>query len=119
MQDDFRKAKQTIRTSNSKLNVVAINGCCYGRNTKPDKGDYYKYCGQKFWEFISGNPNLYLKIIKPLGYSAREKNEEFQKEYAQIVNKFTIEFSEKFVINGEINWDALVRFNSSESKPTL
>ncbi len=19
----------------------------------PDKGDYFKYCGQRFWEFIS------------------------------------------------------------------
>ncbi len=115
IRDDFRKAKQTIRTSNSKLHVIAVNGCCYGRNTKPDKGDYFKYCGQKFWEFISGNSGLYLKIIKPLGYSAREKNDEFQEEYAQIVNKFTLEFSEKFITNGEINWDALVRFNSSIS----
>ena len=57
---------------------------------------------------------MYLKIIKPLGYSAREKNDEFQEEYAQITNKFTIEFSEKFVVNGEINWDALVKFNSAE-----
>jgi hypothetical protein len=119
MREDFRKANQTIRTSNSKLHVVAVNGCCYGRNTKPDRGDYYKYCGQKFWEFISGNSDLYLKIIKPLGYSAREKNEEFQKEYAQIINRFTIEFSEKFVVDGRINWDALVKFNSAESKPTL
>ena len=117
MQDDFRKAQQTIRTSNSNLHVIAVNGCCYGRNSKPDRGDYYKYCGQKFWEFISGNPDLYLKIIKPLGYSAKEKNEEFQEEYAQMVNKFTLEFSETFVINGEINWDSLVRFNSAESKP--
>jgi len=53
---------------------------------------------------------------KPLGYSAREKNDEFQKEYAQIVNKFTLEFSEKFITNGEINWDALVRFNSASDK---
>ena len=115
MQDDFRKAKQTIRTSNSDLHVVAVNGCCYGRNTKPDKGDYYKYCGQKFWKFISGNNDLYLKIIRPLGYTAREKNDEFQEEYAQIVNKFTLELSETFVTDGEINWDALVRFNSAES----
>jgi hypothetical protein len=117
MRDDFRKAKQTIRTSNFNLHVIAVNGCCYGRNVKPDKGDYLKYCGQKFWEFISGNHDLYLKIIKPLGYSAKEKNEEFQKEYAQIVNKFTVEFSEQFVINGEIDWNALVKFNSAESKP--
>jgi len=119
MRDDFRKAKQTIRTSNSKLHVIAVNGCCYGRNANPDRGDYYKYCGQKFWGFISGNPDLYLKIIKPFGYSAKEKNEEFQKEYAQVVNKFTIEFSEDFITNGEINWDALVRFNSAEAKPKL
>ena len=117
MQDDFRRAKQTIRTSNSDLHVVAVNGCCYGRNAKPDRGDYYKYCGQRFWDFISGNPDLYLKIIKPLGYSAKEKNEAFQEEYAQMVNKFTLEFSEAFVVNGEIDWDSLVRFNSAESKP--
>jgi len=70
-----------------------------------------------FWEFISGNPDLYLNIIKPLGYSAREKNEEFDKEYAQIVNRFTFEFSRRFAINGEINWDALVKFNSAKPEP--
>jgi len=119
MREDFRKAKQTIRSSNFNLHVVAVNGCCYGRNAKSDKGDYFKYCGQKFWEFTSGNHDLYLKVIKPLGYSAKEKNEEFQKEYAQLVNKFTIEFSKKFVINGEIDWDALVKFNSAEAKPAI
>ncbi len=119
MREDFRKAKQIIRTSNSNLHVIAVNGCCYGRNSKPDKGDYYKYCGQKFWEFISGNSDLYLKIIKPLGYSAREKNDEFKEKYAEIVNKFTLEFSDKFVIDGKINWVALVQFNSAETKPIL
>ncbi|MBN1161565.1 MAG: hypothetical protein JXA17_06445 [Dehalococcoidales bacterium] len=116
MRDDFLKAKKTLRTSNSKLNIVAINGCCYGRDNKPDKGDYFKYCGQKFWEFISGNRDLYLKLIKPLGYSAKEKNAEFSKEYAKKVNKFTVEFSNKFTNNGEIEWDTLVKFNSSETK---
>lgn len=116
MQDDFKKAKQTIRTGNAKLNIVAVNGCCYGRNIKPDKGDYYKYCGQKFWEFISGNSDLYLNIIKPLGYSAKEKNEEFQKEYAKIVNRFILEFSKTFVKKGEIDWEALIKYNSAESE---
>ena len=119
MRDDFLKAKQTIRTSNSNLHVVAVNGCCYGRYSKHDRGDYFKYCGQKFWEFISGNSDLYLQIIKPLGYSAREKDEEFKEEYAQIVNKFTLEFSKKFTANGEINWDALVKYNSAEIMPKM
>src|SRR4030042_271208 len=116
MQDDFNKAKKTIRTGNQSLNIIAVNGCCYGRNTKPDKGEYFKYCGQKFWKFISGNSDLYLKIIKPLGHTAREKNDEFKKEYAQLVNNFTLEFSKKFVNKGEIDWEALVKFNSSELK---
>ncbi len=62
MQTDFKTAKKTLRTSNSLLNIVAINGCCYGKDNNSDKGDYYKYCGQKFWNFISGNENLYVEI---------------------------------------------------------
>lgn len=58
MKSDFKTAQRTLRTSNSKLNIVCVNGCCYGLDNNPDKGDYYKYCGQKFWEFISGNECL-------------------------------------------------------------
>jgi len=70
---DFRTAKKTLRTSNSQLHIVAVNGCCYGRDSKPDKGDYFKYCGQRFWEFISGNSELFIEIIEPIGYEARKK----------------------------------------------
>jgi len=110
---DFRTAKKTLRTSNSKLNVVAVNGCCYGRNNNQDKGDYFKYCGQKFWEFISGDSELYIKIIEPLGHMAEERNNDFMKSYSQMINKFTKGFSNEFCKdNGEIDWDKLVRFNS-------
>ncbi|MBK9229145.1 MAG: cytosolic protein, partial [Ignavibacteria bacterium] len=50
MVSDFKTAIKTLRTSNSKLNIVAVNGCCYGKDNKPDKVEYYKYCGQRFWE---------------------------------------------------------------------
>ncbi len=113
MREDFTKAKRILRTRNSKLEVIAVNGCCYGKENNPDKGDYYKYCGQVFWEFISGNNDLYIDLIEPLGHKAKEKNQEFAKEYAKIVNKFTSEFCDKFCINGEIDWNALVKFNSS------
>ncbi len=111
---DFKTAKKTLRTSNSKLNVVAVNGCCYGRNKNPDKGDYFKYCGQQFWEFISGNTELYTEIIEPLGHKAQEKNEDFLKSSSQMINKFTKEFANEFCDdNGAINWKKLVQFNSA------
>jgi len=45
MKSDFKTAKKALRTSNSQLNIFAVNGCCYGRDNKPDKGEYFKYCG--------------------------------------------------------------------------
>ncbi|MFI5196530.1 MAG: PmeII family type II restriction endonuclease [Chitinophagales bacterium] len=114
LKDDIKTAKKSLRTSNSKLNVTAINGCCYGRNTKHDKGDYFKYCGQKFWEFISGDSELYTKIIGPLGHKAKERNDEFMVVYSQMINIFTMEFSQEFCLeNGAINWEKIVRFNSA------
>jgi len=115
MKADFKTAIKTLRTSNSKLQIVAINGCCYGKDNVPDKGDYFKYCGQRFWEFISGNENLYVDLIEPLGHKAKERNDEFTKSYAKMINKFTKEFIIDFCKDsGEIDWDKLVIFNSEK-----
>lgn len=114
MTADFKTAKRTIRTSISGISIIAINGCCYGRDNNPDKGDYFKYCGQMFWEFISGSTSLYTEIIEPLGHKAKEKNEDFSKSYSQMINKFTREFGIKFCDRrGAIQWKKLVEFNSS------
>ena len=111
---DFKTAKKTLRTSNSNLNIIAVNGCCYGIDDKPDKGEYFKYCGQRFWKFISGNDELFIEIIEPLGHKAKENNDEFIKSYSQMINKFTKEFANSFCnTNGEIDWEKLVRFNSA------
>lgn len=117
MEADFKSAKRTLRTSNSQLNVVAVNGCCYGRDNHPDKGDYYKYCGQRFWHFISGSDSLYQDIIEPLGHNAQAKNEAFQVSYGSMINKFTGEFVTDFCdAEGRINWEKLVAFNSAEEQ---
>lgn len=114
MKASFITAQKTLRTSNSKLQVIAVNGCCYGRDNKPDKGTYYKYCGQKFWEFISGDNNLYTELIEPLGHQAKERNDDFMQSYSQMINKFTKEFTIDFCDdNGAIDWEKLVKLNSA------
>jgi len=115
MKDDFKKAKRILGTNTKGIKVVAVNGCCYGKDDNPDKGDYLKLCGQRFWEFLSGNENLYTNIIEPLGHNAKEKNEEFMNEYAKIINKFTLEFSKEYCdSDGAILWKKLVQFNSAK-----
>ena len=115
MINDFKTATKALRTSNSKLNVISVNGCCYGIDNSPEKGDYLKYCGQRFWEFISGSPDLYTEIIEPLGHKAKDRNDDFNKSYSQMINKFTKEFSNDFCMeSGEIDWKKLVKFNSKK-----
>lgn len=113
MLDNFQKAKKILGSNASTQNIVAINGCCYGRDNKPDKGLYLKLCGQRFWEFVSGYERLYLDIVKPLGLKAKQKNDEFHVTYAQIINRFTMEFVVEFCDDGQINWNKLVSFNSA------
>jgi hypothetical protein len=120
MKDDFKRAKRILGTNRSDAKVVAVNGCCYGKDEKPDKGDYLKLCGQRFWEFVSGDEDLYTEIIEPLGYKAKEKNDEFAEEYAKVVNKFTREFSGEYCDEkGSILWEKLVKFNSGKSSMKL
>lgn len=115
MVDNFKQAKRILRTGNNKANIQAVNGCCYGKEKRPDKGDYLKLCGQEFWEFISGNNRLFVDIIEPLGYRAKERNEEFSMEYSRILNLFTQEFMDEFCTSGRIEWGKLVRFNSGKN----
>jgi hypothetical protein len=116
MKDDFKRAKRIRGTNTKGIRAVAVNGCCYGKDDNPDKGDYLKFCGQRFWEFISGDENLYTDIIEPLGHKAKEKNEQFQVEYAKVINKFTLEFSKEYCApDGSILWNKLVQFNSGKN----
>lgn len=115
MKDHFKKAKKILGTNTSTKNVVAVNGCCYSRDNKPDKGDYLKYCGQDFWSFISGDELFYKRIIEPVGYKAKERNDEFEQEYAKVVNKFTKVFSIDYCDDeGNILWEKLLEFNSGK-----
>lgn len=113
MRENFADAIRDIQSNHPDIQIVAVNGCCYGQDACPDKGDYFKYCGQDFWEFVSGIKELYTQIIEPLGHRAKEKNEEFLKEYSKIVTNFTVEFASEFCKNGEIDWKKLVEFNSA------
>ncbi len=114
MCDDFKTAKRTLRTSRSGLLIQAVNGCCYGKDNNPDKGDYFKYCGQDFWYFISGEKMLYTDILEPLATDAKKKNEEFQIEYVKMINKLTKDFITRYCDDtGNIDWAKIMEINSA------
>jgi len=113
-----KNAKEILEREKGKK-VMIINGCCFGkkRNTKPIEDGYYKICGQEFWELISNEEDFYTQIIKPIGHKAKEKNDEFFEAYFGLINKLTVDFTNRFCdSNGRINWERLLKFNSGKTK---
>ncbi len=116
MREDFKAARRILRTSGARVAVEAINGCCYGRIER-DYGDYRKLCGQAFWRFISGDDELYIRIIEPLGHDAKRRNDSFEQAYARVVNLFTRQFLDEFCKpTGEVDWPRLVAFVCATQK---
>jgi hypothetical protein len=112
MKLDFKKAQKIIAQTDT-TQIVFVNGCCYGKDKNENKGDYFKKCGQSFWEFISGREEFYKEIVEPIGVKAKERNDEFKLEYSKVINLFVKEFLGSYCKeNGEINWDKIVEFNS-------
>lgn len=117
MKDNFNKARRILKTNISRTNVVAVSGCCYGKDDSPDKGEYLKLCGQRFWELISGDSELYTEIIESLGYKAKKRNDRFNEEHSKVINELTIEFAKEYCDDsGAINWERLVKFNSGKKE---
>lgn len=112
---NFEAAKRTLATSNSREIVVAVNGCCYGKGDKTIKsGNYYKYCGQDFWEFISGVPGLYLDIIESFSKYSYVLHNQYRSEYHDLLNTLTYQFIHEFCDkDGIVDWHKIVSLNSS------
>lgn len=118
MRLSFRKAKQRIRQDRGSIEVVAVNGCCYGRDRKPDKGEYLKICGQDFWRLLSGDDSFFTRIIEPLGHEARIHNERFASQYSELKAKLSEQIERQFCLeNGGIDWPRLVGFSSARNRP--
>ncbi len=120
MRTDFKTAAKVYRQNKDVLPVRCVNGCCYGKQAEEseDKGDYLKLCGQRFWQFISDDPEFYVKIVEPIGHKAKERNAEFLAQYELVVDALTEVFRQHFCdSNNLILWDALVKHSSEAPAP--
>jgi len=115
---DQSKSFERARESVLDKRTVCINTCSYGVDDKPHKdtefSNYYKLCGQRTWEFLSGDPNFYSKINASIRRVKKDlrvydtvstKAERFLKDFK---HHCTNE-------DGTVNWDTLLRINSSKN----
>ena len=78
-----------------------------------DTGVCQKIVGQNFWHFLSGDEDLYIDIVEPIGYQARYHNEDFDLKKGAIETRLTQEFTSRFcAADFSIDWGKVVAFNS-------
>ncbi len=120
MKRNFRIAKKLLRAELNKTNIISVNGCIYGRDNKPHKVSknpdlsYHKICGQSFWDLISGDEQLYKKIIQPLGKEAKKRDEVFKELYIKKINEMTREVVELFYTKDNLDWDKVIDYVSKK-----
>ena len=121
LRQNFEYAALQVAERNPGMDIVTVNGCCYGRDTRPQKRGYIKICGQEFWELISNDDELYTRIIEPIGHDAKRRSEQFEVDYVAVINRFSLEFSLNFCDEASlIDWPKLVRYTSAKGrKPQL
>lgn len=110
-----------MKKQGNKLNIVKVNGCMYGKDNNPYKRDkknselnYYKICGQRFWELISGDNQLYKKIIQPLDKQAKKRDQAFKDLYTQKINEMTKDLIDLFYTNNSLDWGKIVDYVSKK-----
>ena len=83
-----------------------------------DKKNYRDSSGQAFWEELTGDPDFYLKLIRLMKDEPLKYKDQFDKEWAAIINRLTAEFTGSFCTkDGHIDWEHLTEFVSGKEKP--
>ena len=120
MRKNLRNAKKLLKAAGKK-DIISVNGCMYGRDNQPykiNKKDkqlnYYKICGQPFWELISGDGELYKKIIQPLDKEAKKRDEVFKSLYIKKINEMTKHIIDLFYTKNNLDWNKIVDYVSKK-----
>lgn len=121
MKKNLKKAKEILKSEGEKLRIIKVNGCMYGRdnnsykkNKRSPSLNYYKICGQPFWELISGDNQLYKKIIQPLDEEAKKRDKTFKELYAKKINEMTKDLVNSFYTGNSLDWNKIVDYISKK-----
>ncbi len=119
LKSDFERMRKNLYKIQKQFDSVVGHG--YGnKNTEfSDKVGWRDVSGQAFWTEISGDTDLYLKLIRLMKDAPQKHKTEFMKGWDAIVNRFTKEFLEDFCnADGTIDWEKLIRFVGEKDKAT-
>ena len=114
-EQNFQSAQRRAQQAHKAFFPVVGYG--YGKKkSKPGKERFYmELAGKDFWEWLTGDPDFYTKIIDYMGTRPDDFAAQFEEAYNHAENRIVRSFTLKFCHeDGSINWDGLIRFNSGD-----
>lgn len=114
-EQNFQSAQK--RAQQARKAFFPVVGYGYGKKkTKVVHEKFYlELAGKDFWEWLTGDPEFYTKIITYMGTRPEEYAQEFEEAYSRAENRMIREFTVKYCgQDGSIDWDALIKFNSGD-----
>ena len=113
-EQNFRAAQKRVQQAKKVFFPVVGYGYGHKKMKSGNEKFYTELAGQDFWYWLTGDKEFYTKIIKFMGNKPDTYAEQFKKSYTKAENRLIREFMLKFCNpDGSINWDSLVKFNSS------
>ncbi len=114
----FKTAVKVLKQSKHVGEIQPTLGICYGRFRTKHTGDYLHIGGQSFWYLLSGDRDLYVDLIEPLGHEAEVHALRYKAEKDALYNRLTDVFITDFCdADYNIDWPKLVRFVSENLPP--
>ncbi len=114
-EQNFQSAQKRAQQAHKAF--LPVVGYGYGKKKiKSGKEKFYKeLAGKDFWEWLTGDPDFYIKIIKFMGTQPDEYAQQFELSYSKAENRLIREFTINYCKDdGAIDWDVLIRFNSGD-----
>ena len=108
LKQDFEEAISITEQRKLRLNIQAVEGCCYGTDNR-EYNDYNKVCGRAFWELISGDELLFQKLVTEINKTSTNG---YQREVAEAIKKITGELEANWSEGKLLNWNRIIGFNS-------
>lgn len=114
-EQNFQAAQK--RAQQARKAFLPVVGYGYGKKkTKVGHEKFYlELAGKDFWEWLTGDPDFYTKIIAFMGTRPDEYAKEFEEAYSKAENRMIREFTINYCKeDGSIDWDTLIKFNSGD-----
>lgn len=117
LKQNFKTAVKVIKQSKHVEELQPTLGICYGNFKTNNNGEFLHIGGQSFWHLISGDPDLYINLVEPLGHKSEEHDNNFKIEKDKTYNRLIREFTNIYCdVSGSIDWARLVRFVSENMR---